>query len=148
KAITAAEGFDIPFGIAALRYFADLSVQAPPNVPLALKNMEARTFRAPYGVCAFVFPWNFPFTLLLWGISPALAAGNTVVVKPSEVTPLTSVRAAQIATEAGLPAGVLNVVTGDGVNAGTALVSHPRVQRVSFTGSPEVGRKIGEICGR
>ena len=148
KAITAAEGFDIPFGIECVRYFADLSTRAHYDVPLAIKNIEARTHRAPYGVCGFIFPWNFPFTLLLWGIAPALAAGNTVVVKPSEVTPLSSLLAAKLAVEAGLPDGLINVVTGDGPSAGAALASHPKIKRMSFTGSPEVGKKIGEACGR
>lgn len=148
KAIAAAGGFDVPFGIQCLRYYADLSVQTPCSLPLALKNMEARTYRTPYGVCGFIFPWNFPFMILCWGVGPALAAGNTVVVKPSEVTPLTSLYAAQLAAEAGLPPGVFNVVTGDGANAGAALVSHPRLKRMSFTGSPEVGKAIGEVCGR
>ncbi len=148
KAITAAEGFDVPFGIQCLRYFADLAVQAPASVSLAIRNLEARTWRVPYGVCGFIFPWNFPFTLLCWGIAPALAAGNTVVVKPSEVTPLSSLFAAQLAAESGLPAGVLNVVVGLGGTAGAALVAHTNVKRMSFTGSPEVGRKVGEACGR
>ena len=99
KAIAAAEGFDVPFGIQCLRYFADLSTQAHYSIPLAIKNMEARTWRVPYGVCGFIFPWNFPFTLLCWGIAPALAAGNTVVVKPSEVTPLSSLFVAKLAAE-------------------------------------------------
>ncbi len=148
KAITAAEGFDVPFGIECLRYFATLSTHAHYDVPLAIKNIEARTHRAPYGVCGFVFPWNFPFTLLLWGIAPALAAGNTVVVKPSEVTPLSSLFVGKLAAEAGLPDGVLNVVMGDGPKAGAALANHPKIKRMSFTGSPEVGKKIGEACGR
>ena len=148
KAIAAAEGFDVPFGIQCLRYFADLSTQAHYSIPLAIKNMEARTWRVPYGVCGFIFPWNFPFTLLCWGVAPALAAGNTVVVKPSEVTPLSSLFVAKLAAEAGLPAGVLNVVNGDGAGAGAALAAHPRIKRMSFTGSPEVGKKIGEVCGR
>lgn len=148
KAIAAAEGFDVPFGIQCLRYYADLSTTAQYSVPLAIKNIEARTWRVPYGVCGFIFPWNFPFTLMLWGISPALAAGNTVVVKPSEVTPLSSLFVAKLAAEAGLPPGVVNVVNGEGANAGAALSSHPRIKRMSFTGSPEVGRKIGEVCGR
>ena len=148
KAITLAEGFDVPFGIECLRYFADLSVHTHYDVPLAIKNIEARTHRAPYGVCGFVFPWNFPFTLLMWGVAPALAAGNTVVVKPSEITPLSSAFAAKLATEAGLPDGVINVVIGDGPSAGAALGSHPKIKRMSFTGSPEVGKKIGEVCGR
>ncbi|MGH7953185.1 MAG: aldehyde dehydrogenase family protein [Limisphaerales bacterium] len=103
KAISAAEGFDVPFGIECLRYFADLSTRAHYEIPLAIKNIEARTHRAPHGVCGFIFPWNFPFTLLLWGIAPALAAGNTVVVKPSEVAPLSSLFVAKLAAEAGLP---------------------------------------------
>jgi aldehyde dehydrogenase (NAD+) len=103
KAISAAEGFDVPFGIECLRYYANLSTQAQYDVPLAIKNIEARVHRAPYGVCGFIFPWNFPFTLLMWGITPALAAGNTVVVKPSEVTPLSSLFVAKLAAEAGIP---------------------------------------------
>ena len=148
KAITAAEGFDVPFGIECLRYFASLSTYAHHDVPLAIKNIEARVHRAPYGVCGFIFPWNFPFTLLLWGIAPALAAGNTVVVKPSEVTPLSSAFTAKLAAEAGIPDGVINVVIGDGPSAGAALSGHPKIKRMSFTGSPEVGKKIGEVCGR
>ncbi|MGH7981174.1 MAG: aldehyde dehydrogenase family protein, partial [Limisphaerales bacterium] len=148
KAITAAEGFDVPFGIECLRYYADLSVLAQYDVPLALRNIEARVHRAPFGVCGFIFPWNFPFTLLMWGIAPALAAGNTVVVKPSEVTPLSSMFVAKLAAEAGIPDGVINMVIGDGPTAGAALGAHPGIKRMSFTGSPEVGRKIGEVCGR
>ncbi len=148
KPVAAAEGFDVPFGIECFRYFADLSIQARYNVPLHLKAFEARTWRAPYGVCGFIFPWNFPFTLLCWGIAPALAAGNTVVVKPSEITPLTTLYAARIAEEAGLPTGVFNVVVGKGSEAGVALSSNQRIKRMSFTGSPEVGRAVGEQSGR
>lgn len=148
KPIAAAEGFDIPFGIECLRYFAEMSTRAQYNIPLEIKGFEARTWRAPYGVCGFIFPWNFPFTLLCWGVAPALAAGNTVVVKPSELTPLTTLYAAQLATDAGLPAGVFNVVVGSGTQAGVALAANPRIKRMSFTGSPEVGRAVGELCGR
>jgi acyl-CoA reductase-like NAD-dependent aldehyde dehydrogenase len=148
KAITAAESYDIPFGIRAMRYFADYSVYADRSVPLAIKAIEARSYYVPYGPCGFVFPWNFPFILLMWGTCPALAAGNTVVVKPSEVTPLSTLFFAQVAAEAGLPPGVVNVVVGDGPAAGAALAAHPGIKRMSFTGSPGVGRKIGEVCGR
>jgi len=148
KAITASEAFDIPFGTDGLRYFADFSVHAQYSLPIAVRNIEAHIHRAPYGVCGFIFPWNFPFDLLMWGVAPALAAGNTVVVKPSEVTPLSTLYVAKLAAEAGLPAGVLNVVIGDGPGAGAALTSHPAVRRMSFTGSPEVGARIGEVCGR
>ncbi len=148
KAITLAEGFDVPFGIECLRYYANLISHAQYSIPLDVKGFEARIWRVPYGVCGFIFPWNFPFTLLCWGIAPALAAGNTVVVKPSELTPLTTLYVAQIALEAGLPPGVLNVVVGNGSDAGAALASHPRVKHMSFTGSPAVGKRIGEVCGR
>lgn len=148
KPITAAEGFDIPFGIECLRYFAGLSGRIRHGTPLEVANMEARTHRSPYGVCGFIFPWNFPFTLLLWGIAPALAAGNTVVVKPSEVTPLSSLYTAELAVEAGLPAGVLNVVCGSGPEAGAALAAHPRVKRMSFTGSTAAGKKVAAVCGQ
>ena len=148
KSINAAEAFDIPFGIEGLRYFADLSIHAQFTLPLAIRNIEAYVHRSPFGVCGFIFPWNFPFDLLMWGIAPALAAGNTVVVKPSEVTPLSTLYVAKLAAEVGLPPGVLNVVTGDGSGAGTALTNHPLVRRMSFTGSPEVGARVGESCGR
>lgn len=148
KAITAAEAFDIPFGLEGLRYFATLAGQSSYETPLALAGMEARVHRAPYGVCGFIFPWNFPFDLFIWGVAPALAAGNTVVVKPSEVTPLSTLYAAQLATEAGLPDGVLNVVVGDGPGAGAALAGHRKVRRMSFTGSPEAGSRVAEVCGR
>jgi len=148
KAITLAEGFDVPFGIECFRYYADLSLRAEYRTPLSLKGFDAHIWRAPFGVCGFIFPWNFPFTLLCWGIAPALAAGNTVVVKPSEVTPLSTLYAAQLAAEAGIPPGVLNIVSGTGGEAGTALASHPRIKHMSFTGSPAVGKIISETCGR
>jgi aldehyde dehydrogenase (NAD+) len=148
KPIAAAEAFDIPFGIQCFRYFAELSTRAQYNVPLEIEGFEARTWRAPYGVCGFILPWNFPFTLLCWDIAPALAAGNTVVVKPSEVTPLTTLYAAQIAAEAGLPPGVFNVVVGKGNEAGVALSSNARLKHISFTGSPVVGRAVAELSGR
>lgn len=148
KAIVASEAFDIPFGTDGLRYFADFSVHAQYTLPIAVRNIEAHVHRTSCGVCGFIFPWNFPFDLLMWGVSPALAAGNTVVVKPSEVTPLSTLFVAKLAAEAGVPDGVFNVVTGDGPRAGNALTNHPSVRRMSFTGSPEVGAKIGEACGR
>ena len=146
KAIVATEGFDIPFGIECVRYFANLATHTSYSVPLAIKNIEARQHRTPYGVCGFIFPWNFPFDLLMWGIAPALAAGNTVVVKPSEVTPLSTLYVAKLAAEVGIPAGVINVVLGKG-EAGAAITRHPLVRRMSFTGSPEVGKLVGAAAG-
>lgn len=147
KAIMATEGFDIPFGIACIRYFADLAQHLSLDTPHALPHIEARTHRASYGVCGFIFPWNFPYNLLLWNIVPALAAGNTVVVKPSELTPLSTLFVARLAQEAGLPDGVLNVVVGDGT-VGQALAEDRGIKRMSFTGSPRVGKLLGETCGR
>ncbi len=147
KALVNAEGFDIPFGIECVRYFADLSTRIDYSVPLPVKNIEARSIKVPYGVCGFIFPWNFPFDLFQWGVMPALAAGNTVVVKPSELTPLTTLYMAGLAEEAGIPAGVINVVVGTGPVVGEALARHPLVRRMSFTGSPEVGKLVGGICG-
>ena len=147
KTITNTKGFDIPFGVDCLRYFADLSKTLPTDTELDIKDMEARIHRVPYGVCGFIFPWNFPYNLLLWGIVPALAAGNTVVIKPAELTPLSTLFFAKLAEAAELPAGVLNVVTGSGSVIGNAMCNHPKMKRVSFTGSSEVGKQIGATCG-
>ena len=100
------------------------------------------TFREPIGVCAAITPWNFPMLILSWKTAPALAMGNSIVVKPAEVTPLTALALAELAIEAGLPSGVFNVVTGKGSEAGEALVRHPMVSKISFTGSTEVGAGV------
>jgi betaine-aldehyde dehydrogenase len=100
------------------------------------------TFREPIGVCAAITPWNFPMLIMSWKTAPALAMGNSVVVKPAELTPLTALALAELAIEAGLPPGVLNVVTGKGSEAGEALVRHPAVGKISFTGSTEVGAGV------
>ncbi len=148
KPVENARGFDVPFGIECLRYFADMCEKEEFETPLTLAGMkQARKVRLPYGVVGFIFPWNFPLTLCQWGIAPALAAGNTVVVKPSEVTPLSTLYLAKLAEEAGFPAGVINVLPGDGPEVGTVFTRHPKVRFVSFTGSSRVGRLIGEACG-
>src|SRR5260221_516689 len=95
----------------------------------------------PVGVVGQIIPWNFPLLMVAWKVSPALAAGNTIVLKPAEFTPLTALCFAEIAERAGLPAGVLNVITGDG-RSGAALVQHPDVDKIAFTGSTDVGRVI------
>ena len=143
-----AAAFDIPHAAQTLRYYADLAVHLRRREPIGVSGFEAYTHRVPYGVCGFIFPWNFPFLLVGWGIAPALAAGNTVVIKPAEDTPLSTLYFAKLAEAAGVPPGVINVVTGDGPVAGSALASHPGIQRISFTGSPEVGRLVAEAAGR
>jgi len=105
-------------------------------------NGTLMTFREPIGVCAAITPWNFPMLILSWKAAPALAMGNSIVVKPAEVTPLTALALAELAIEAGLPPGVFNVVTGKGSEAGEALVRHPMVGKISFTGSTEVGAGV------
>jgi acyl-CoA reductase-like NAD-dependent aldehyde dehydrogenase len=102
----------------------------------------------PAGVTALITPWNAPLMLATWKVGPALAAGNTVVLKPAEWTPLTASMLADLAVAAGLPPGVLNVVQGVGERAGAALVAHPTVRRISFTGSPETARSIGVAAAR
>ncbi|MFN0165636.1 MAG: aldehyde dehydrogenase family protein [Bryobacteraceae bacterium] len=133
---------------ATLRYYADLAVTARYREPIAVSTHEASLLRRPYGVCAFILPWNFPFLLAGWNLSPALAAGNTVVIKPAEDTPLSTLYLARLVKEAGIPDGVVNVVTGYGETTGACLAHHPGISRMGFTGSPEVGRLVAEACGR
>ncbi len=104
------------------------------------------TFHEPLGVVGVIVPWNFPMPILAWGVAPALAAGNTVVVKPAELTPLTALRIAELALEAGLPEGVLTVVPGKGSVVGQRFVTHPLVRKVCFTGSTEVGKQVMAGC--
>ncbi|MFE9423937.1 aldehyde dehydrogenase family protein [Kitasatospora sp. NPDC006697] len=105
------------------------------------------TFQEPLGVVGLIVPWNFPMPIAAWGLAPALAAGNTVVLKPAELTPLTALRLAELALRAGLPEGVLQVLPGHGPVAGRRLATHPDVHKVVFTGSTRVGREIAAACG-
>ena len=104
------------------------------------------TFHEPLGVVGIIVPWNFPMPILGWGVAPALAAGNTVVLKPAELTPLTAVRIAELGREAGLPEGVFTVLPGKGSVVGERFVTHPLVRKVTFTGSTEVGKRIMAGC--
>ena len=106
------------------------------------------TFREPLGVVALIVPWNFPLPIAAWKVAPALAAGNTIVLKPAGLTPLTAVELGRIALEAGLPEGVLNVLVGAGRVVGERLVQHPDVAKVAFTGSTEVGKRIGALAAQ
>jgi betaine-aldehyde dehydrogenase len=110
------------------------------TIPVA--GGQAFTVREPLGVVGLIVPWNFPLTIAAWKLGPALAAGNTVVLKPAELTPLTALRFAEIAASAGIPDGVINVVVGPGRTCGQRLVEHPDVAKIAFTGSTEVGRSI------
>jgi acyl-CoA reductase-like NAD-dependent aldehyde dehydrogenase len=133
----------LPRGANNIRFFADFAVERLDEPPRTLHGGERNTVRYdPSGVTAVSTPWNAPFMLATWRIGPALAAGNTVVFKPPEWAPLTGSMLAAIAEQAGLPAGVLNVVHGTGSEAGAPLTGHPGIARVAFTGSPTTARTV------
>jgi acyl-CoA reductase-like NAD-dependent aldehyde dehydrogenase len=113
-----------------------------------LPNKFCMTVRSPIGVCALITPWNFPMAIPSWKIMPALVCGNTLVIKPATDTPLSTYNLVQVLEEAGVPRGVVNLVTGTGGEVGNALMTHDDVRVVSFTGSTEVGRKVSEACAR
>ena len=148
KPRTIAAAVDVPLAIAHLRYYAGWPTKIEgETIPVSRPDMLCYTRKEPVGVCGQIIPWNFPLLMCAWKISPALAAGCTVVLKPAEQTPLSALRLGQLAQEAGFPEGVLNVLTGDGATGG-AIVDHPGVDKVAFTGSTAVGREIGEKTGR
>lgn len=130
-------------GVAILRYYAGEASQPEGEVyPTALPTRMLYTRREPIGVVGLITPWNFPVAIPIWKIAPALVYGNTVIFKPAELTPLTAWHIADVLTQAGLPKGVLNLINGTGAVAGNALVEHPNVTMLSFTGSNKVGRDI------
>jgi acyl-CoA reductase-like NAD-dependent aldehyde dehydrogenase len=145
KPLTEALYIDAAYTAETLRYYAGWATKLHGDVlPVSPAVGEAFVYtrREPLGVVGAIVPWNFPMLITSWKIGPALAAGNTVVLKPSEMTSLTALRLAELALEAGLPPGVLNVVTGYGPAAGQALAEHPGVAKVAFTGSTATGRRI------
>jgi acyl-CoA reductase-like NAD-dependent aldehyde dehydrogenase len=148
KPVGLAQYVDVNGAVGHLRYFAGWPSKIEGGVlPVAAPNMHCYTRREPVGVCAQIIPWNFPLLMAAWKLGPALAAGCTVVLKPAEQTPLSALRVGELALEVGFPPGVLNVLTGDG-STGAALVDHPDVNKVAFTGSTAVGREIGAKAGK
>ncbi len=148
KPVKLAQYVDVRGTVAHLRYYAGWPTKIEGSVlPVSAPNMLCYTRREPVGVCGQIVPWNFPLLMAAWKISPALAAGCTIVLKPAEQTPLSALRLGELALEVGFPAGVLNVLTGDG-QTGAALVDHPQVEKIAFTGSTAVGREIGAKAGR
>jgi succinate-semialdehyde dehydrogenase / glutarate-semialdehyde dehydrogenase len=132
-----------------MNYYADLSSKIEgvyANLPSALGKAYGMVIKKPIGVCAAIVPYNFPLTLMGTKVGPALAAGNTIVIKPADTTPLATLRVVELMQESGLPPGVVNVVTGPGKEVGEALATHPDVRRVAFTGSTQVGRRLMEIA--
>ena len=151
KVLGQAHAVDVGGSVQWLRYMAgwatkiegsslDISFPSPPGT-----KYQAIVRRQPLGVVGAIVPWNFPLLMAVWKIAPALACGCTVVLKPAEETPLTALRLAELALEVGFPAGVLNVITGDG-ETGAMLVRHSGVDKITFTGSTEVGKLIGAQC--
>jgi betaine-aldehyde dehydrogenase len=146
KAIGDARG-EIAMVIDTFRYYAGAPERLlGDTIPVA--GGQAWTVREPLGVVGLITPWNFPLAIASWKLAPALAAGNTVVLKPAELTPLTALRFAEIAADAGLPEGVVNVVVGPGSTCGARLVEHPDVAKIAFTGSTEVGRTIAAAAAQ
>jgi acyl-CoA reductase-like NAD-dependent aldehyde dehydrogenase len=133
---------ELPFAAEVFRYYAGWTTKIHGETLNLRDGAFTFTLRQPIGVVGAIVPWNFPFLLASWKIAPALAAGNTVVLKPASLTPLTALRFAELTQEAGLPEGVFNVVTGPGGKVGMALVRHPGVDKVAFTGSTDVGKGI------
>jgi len=148
KPIQEIANVDLAETLHCLEWHAETADKIYDEVAPAGDDAVAMVVREPVGVVACVLPWNFPMLMMAWKAGPALAAGNSVIIKPAEQTSMTALRLAELAFEAGVPRGVLNVVTGYGESAGAPLGLHPEVDMVSFTGSTEVGRKFLEYSAR
>ncbi|XP_010926057.1 aldehyde dehydrogenase family 2 member C4 [Elaeis guineensis] len=148
KLFTLGKIVDIPGTVQLLRYYAGAADKIHGETLKMSREFQGYTLKEPIGVVGHIIPWNFPSTILFFKVCPALAAGCTMVVKPAEQSPLSALYYAHLAKEAGIPDGVLNVVTGFGPTAGGAISSHMDVDKVSFTGSPEVGRLVMEAAAK
>lgn len=146
KPITEARG-EVAGAIGTFRYYAG-TVDKQTGQTFQHPDGLHYTVRQPFGVVGAIVPWNFPLVLASWKIAPALAAGNAILVKPAELTPLTAMRLAEILGEVGLPCDLVQVLLGRGSTVGRALVEHPGIRKISFTGSTEVGREIAEVGAR
>ena len=146
KPVALARSVDIPRAVSNLRFFAAAATQFASEAHAMGEEAINYTLRAPLGVVACISPWNLPLYLFTWKIAPALAAGNTVIGKPSEITPATATLFAQLCIEAGLPPGVLNIVHGTGPGAGQPLVEHREIKAISFTGSTRTGAAIAAVA--
>lgn len=149
KPIALARSLDIPRAISNLRFFATAILHAPTDAHLTESPRRAinYTLRQPRGVAGLISPWNLPLYLLTWKLAPAIATGNTAIAKPSEITPMTAHMLAGLCSEAGLPDGVLNIIHGLGPKAGAAVVKHPGITAISFTGGTRTGEAIARIAG-
>ena len=147
KPLRNARNVDIPQAVDHLRYYAGWVTKIEgATITSNVGDYLIYTRREPVGVCGLIVPWNYPLLLAMWKLAPALACGNTVILKPAEQTSLTALRLGELACEVGFPPGVLNVLTGRGEVTGAALAVHPGVDKISFTGSTEVGKSIAAAC--
>ncbi len=146
KPITLARTLDIPRAVANFRFFATAILHTENEAHVTDGVAFNYTLRQPRGIAGLISPWNLPLYLLSWKIAPAIAVGNTAIAKPSELTPMTAYLLCEIAREAGLPNGVLNVVHGTGPNVGAAITAHPKINTISFTGGTVTGKKVAEAC--
>ena len=146
KPISLARSLDIPRAVANFRFFATAILHTESEAHVTDNVAFNYTLRQPRGIAGLISPWNLPLYLLSWKIAPAIAVGNTAIAKPSELTPMTAYMLCEIAREAGLPNGVLNVVHGTGPNVGSAITAHPKINTISFTGGTATGRKVAEAC--
>ncbi|SPJ32533.1 aldehyde dehydrogenase family protein [Kushneria phyllosphaerae] len=146
RPIDQARAWDVPYTAEGVRFFAEFADKHGGEVAATAHDSLGMQIAEPLGVVGAIAPWNFPLSMTCWKVAPALAAGNTVVLKPSEMTPFTAVRLAELAIEAGMPPGVFNVIQGDGATTGDALCRHPDVAKVTFTGSTATGRSIMGAC--
>ena len=141
KPIFESRNVDMPMVVDVLRYYAGWATKIHGETVNTFDSAFTYTLREPVGVVGLIIPWNFPLLLASWKLGPALACGNTVVIKPAEQTPLTTLRLGELAVDAGIPAGVLNIVTG-GPETGKAIVRHPGIDKIAFTGSTTVGKEV------
>jgi len=149
KPLVAARRDDVPLSVDYFRYYAGWPTKIEGRtVPVNMADTFCYTLRQPVGVCAQIIPWNYPLMMAAWKVAPALAAGCTIVLKPAEQTPLSALLLGQLLLDAGVPEGVVNVVTGYGETAGAALAAHMDVDKIAFTGSTEVGKLIMQAAGR
>jgi aminomuconate-semialdehyde/2-hydroxymuconate-6-semialdehyde dehydrogenase len=146
KTLTSAKSLDIPRASANIRFFATAILHTESESHLTDSQAVNYTTRTPIGVVGCISPWNLPLYLFTWKIAPALAAGNTVVAKPSELTPMTAFMLSKLCNEAGLPAGVLNIVHGLGNKVGQAIIEHPEITAISFTGGTATGKIIASVA--
>jgi betaine-aldehyde dehydrogenase len=140
--------FDVDDAANCFEFYAGLATKIHGETMSVPSNSFSYVVREPIGVCAQIVPWNYPLLMAVWKFAPALAAGNCVILKPSEFTPLNVIRLAQVFKDAGVPDGVVNIVTGNGMVAGNALISHPLIDKIAFTGGSKTGKHIGSVAAQ